>query len=178
MSMLRIRAMMMASLPLLSLHNPNPILPIHFSLFPPSKSNKIRSKPLSVSATSLELNLPSISDRDLKPYLSCSMPEKRLRVAVLLSGGVDSSIALRLLHAAGHSCTAFYLKIWFQVISISSSSSWFWIEAESFGPFGCTCIPKCQSLELWAVWQSIERYLYQYYDIAFWKWLRNWKQQL
>jgi len=48
-------------------------------------------------------------------YLSCSMPEKPLRVAVLLSGGVDSSVALRLLHAAGHSCTAFYLKIWFQV---------------------------------------------------------------
>ncbi|GMY16288.1 trna-specific 2-thiouridylase mnma [Fagus crenata] len=39
---------------------------------------------------------------------------KPLRVAVLLSGGVDSSVALRLLHAAGHSCTAFYLKIWFQ----------------------------------------------------------------
>ncbi|CAM0871544.1 unnamed protein product [Alopecurus aequalis] len=37
-----------------------------------------------------------------------------LKVAVLLSGGVDSSVALRLLHAAGHSCTAFYLKIWFQ----------------------------------------------------------------
>lgn len=35
-------------------------------------------------------------------------------MAVLLSGGVDSSVALRLLHAAGHSCTAFYLKIWFQ----------------------------------------------------------------
>lgn len=42
------------------------------------------------------------------------MPGKRLKVAVLLSGGVDSSVALRLLHAAGHSCTAFYLKIWFQ----------------------------------------------------------------
>ncbi|PSS14539.1 TRNA-specific 2-thiouridylase [Actinidia chinensis var. chinensis] len=42
------------------------------------------------------------------------MPNKRLKVAVLVSGGVDSSVALRLLHAAGHSCTAFYLKIWFQ----------------------------------------------------------------
>ncbi|XP_010519263.1 PREDICTED: uncharacterized protein LOC104798769 [Tarenaya hassleriana] len=50
----------------------------------------------------------------LEPHLSCSMPERRLRVAVLLSGGVDSSVALRLLRAAGHSCTAFYLKIWFQ----------------------------------------------------------------
>ncbi|RLN40302.1 tRNA-specific 2-thiouridylase MnmA [Panicum miliaceum] len=37
-----------------------------------------------------------------------------LQVAVLVSGGVDSSVALRLLHAAGHRCTAFYLKIWFQ----------------------------------------------------------------
>ncbi|KAH9741296.1 hypothetical protein KPL70_002581 [Citrus sinensis] len=40
--------------------------------------------------------------------------QKGLKVAVLLSGGVDSSVALRLLHSAGHSCTAFYLKIWFQ----------------------------------------------------------------
>lgn len=53
------------------------------------------------------------------PYLSCSMPGRRLKVALLLSGGVDSSVALRLLHAAGHSCTAFYLKIWFQVFCLS-----------------------------------------------------------
>ncbi|XP_078177776.1 tRNA (5-methylaminomethyl-2-thiouridylate)-methyltransferase isoform X1 [Carex rostrata] len=51
---------------------------------------------------------------DLEPYLACSMPGRRLKVAVLISGGVDSSVALRLLHAAGHKCTAFYLKIWFQ----------------------------------------------------------------
>ena len=36
------------------------------------------------------------------------------RVAVLLSGGVDSSVALQLALAAGHRCTAFYLQIWFQ----------------------------------------------------------------
>ncbi|CAH1454560.1 unnamed protein product [Lactuca virosa] len=49
-------------------------------------------------------------------YLSCSMlnSKRPLKIAVLLSGGVDSSVALRLLHAAGHSCNAFYLKIWFQ----------------------------------------------------------------
>uniref|UniRef100_A0A7N0UFH8 tRNA-5-taurinomethyluridine 2-sulfurtransferase n=1 Tax=Kalanchoe fedtschenkoi TaxID=63787 RepID=A0A7N0UFH8_KALFE len=51
---------------------------------------------------------------DLQPYLRCSMPHTKLKIAVLVSGGVDSSVALRLLHAAGHSCTAFYLKIWFQ----------------------------------------------------------------
>ncbi|KAH7298960.1 hypothetical protein KP509_25G066900 [Ceratopteris richardii] len=47
-------------------------------------------------------------------FLTCSEPGEKLRVGVLLSGGVDSSVALRLLLAAGHSCTAFYLKIWFQ----------------------------------------------------------------
>eukprot|EP00976_Prorocentrum_cordatum_P110807 1195267-Prorocentrum_minimum.AAC.1 len=30
------------------------------------------------------------------------------------AGGVDSSVALRLLLAAGHQCTAFYLQIWMQ----------------------------------------------------------------
>ena len=33
---------------------------------------------------------------------------------MLLSGGVDSSLALQLLCAAGHAPTAFYLQIWFQ----------------------------------------------------------------
>ena len=39
---------------------------------------------------------------------------RRLKVALLLSGGVDSSVALTLLKAAGHEVTAFYLQIWFQ----------------------------------------------------------------
>uniref|UniRef100_A0A0D9VQ46 tRNA-5-taurinomethyluridine 2-sulfurtransferase n=1 Tax=Leersia perrieri TaxID=77586 RepID=A0A0D9VQ46_9ORYZ len=48
-------------------------------------------------------------------FLRCAEAGRApLRVAVLVSGGVDSSVALRLLHAAGHRCTAFYLKIWFQ----------------------------------------------------------------
>jgi tRNA-specific 2-thiouridylase len=38
-----------------------------------------------------------------------------MKVAVLLSGGVDSSVALRLLQQqGGHELTAFYLKIWLQ----------------------------------------------------------------
>jgi tRNA (5-methylaminomethyl-2-thiouridylate)-methyltransferase len=37
-----------------------------------------------------------------------------MKIAVLLSGGVDSSVALRLLKDAGHDITAFYLKIWLQ----------------------------------------------------------------
>lgn len=38
-----------------------------------------------------------------------------MKIAVLLSGGVDSSVALRLLQEAGHrDLTAFYLKIWLQ----------------------------------------------------------------
>lgn len=37
-----------------------------------------------------------------------------MKVAVLLSGGVDSSVALRLLKDERHDVTAFYLKIWLQ----------------------------------------------------------------
>lgn len=37
-----------------------------------------------------------------------------MKVAVLLSGGVDSSVALRLLKEGGYDVTAFYLKIWLQ----------------------------------------------------------------
>jgi tRNA (5-methylaminomethyl-2-thiouridylate)-methyltransferase len=37
-----------------------------------------------------------------------------MRVAALLSGGVDSSVALYLLKQAGHDVTAFYLKVWME----------------------------------------------------------------
>lgn len=40
---------------------------------------------------------------------------KPVKIAVLLSGGVDSSVALRLLQQAGHrDLTAFYLKVWLE----------------------------------------------------------------
>jgi tRNA-5-taurinomethyluridine 2-sulfurtransferase len=37
-----------------------------------------------------------------------------MKIAVLLSGGVDSSVALRLLQDQGHEVEAFYLKIWLE----------------------------------------------------------------
>lgn len=37
-----------------------------------------------------------------------------MNVALLLSGGVDSSVALHLLREQGHQVTAFYLKIWLE----------------------------------------------------------------
>ena len=37
-----------------------------------------------------------------------------MKIAVLVSGGVDSSVALRLLKDEGHELTAFYLKIWLE----------------------------------------------------------------
>ena len=37
-----------------------------------------------------------------------------MNIAVLVSGGVDSSVALRLLQEQGHTVTAFYLKIWLE----------------------------------------------------------------
>lgn len=39
---------------------------------------------------------------------------KSMNIAMLVSGGVDSSVALRLLKEAGHTVTAFYLKIWLE----------------------------------------------------------------
>ncbi len=37
-----------------------------------------------------------------------------MKIAVLVSGGVDSSVALALLHEQGYDITAFYLKIWLE----------------------------------------------------------------
>lgn len=37
-----------------------------------------------------------------------------MKIAVLVSGGVDSSVALNLLKREGHDLTAFYLKIWLE----------------------------------------------------------------
>ena len=37
-----------------------------------------------------------------------------MNIAVLVSGGVDSSVALKLLKEQGHNVTAFYLKIWLE----------------------------------------------------------------
>lgn len=37
-----------------------------------------------------------------------------MKVAMLLSGGVDSAVAMKLLRDAGHDITAFYLKIWLE----------------------------------------------------------------
>ncbi|HVX00871.1 MAG TPA: tRNA 2-thiouridine(34) synthase MnmA [Candidatus Babeliaceae bacterium] len=37
-----------------------------------------------------------------------------MNIAVLVSGGVDSSVVLRLLEQHGHTVTAFYLKIWLE----------------------------------------------------------------
>lgn len=37
-----------------------------------------------------------------------------MKIAILLSGGVDSSVALRLLRDAGHELEAFYIKVWLE----------------------------------------------------------------
>lgn len=42
------------------------------------------------------------------------MPPAHAKIAVLVSGGVDSSVALALLKEAGFDVTAFYLKIWLE----------------------------------------------------------------
>lgn len=48
-----------------------------------------------------------------------------MNIALLLSGGVDSSVGLKLLTEAGHHVTAFYLKIWLEdELSFLGSCPW------------------------------------------------------
>ena len=48
-----------------------------------------------------------------------------MNIAVLVSGGVDSSVALQLLKEQGHELTAFYLKIWLEdELSFLGSCPW------------------------------------------------------
>ncbi len=52
---------------------------------------------------------------DTNTYLSSySWPNAANEIAVLVSGGVDSSVALMLLKSQGYSLRAFYLKIWLE----------------------------------------------------------------
>ncbi|XP_031489095.1 uncharacterized protein LOC116256757 isoform X1 [Nymphaea colorata] len=105
---------------LLSLALPASLLFVHHhhrsSFTPPTI---LRTSPLCCVADSVGLDdhhrHPLLPIGPISPrHLECSLLGERRKVAVLLSGGVDSSVSLRLLCAAGHSCTAFYLKIWFQ----------------------------------------------------------------
>src|SRR5207244_6200281 len=46
---------------------------------------------------------------------TCERERPNVKIAVLLSGGVDSSVALKLVAEAGHrDINAFYLKIWLE----------------------------------------------------------------
>ena len=49
-----------------------------------------------------------------------------MKVAALVSGGVDSSLALRLLKEQGHDVTAFYIKIWLEEDSLAFSGDCPW----------------------------------------------------
>uniref|UniRef100_A0A0E0K9F7 tRNA-5-taurinomethyluridine 2-sulfurtransferase n=1 Tax=Oryza punctata TaxID=4537 RepID=A0A0E0K9F7_ORYPU len=94
------------------LHNPRPLLR---SRLPRRSFRAVSSS--TASPSSSRSGARDLGDVDVgeERLLRCAAAGRApLRVAVLVSGGVDSSVALRLLHAAGHRCTAFYLKIWFQ----------------------------------------------------------------
>jgi len=54
-----------------------------------------------------------------------------MKIAVLVSGGVDSSLALKLLKDQGHDITAFYLKIWLED-ELSSLGSCPWADDLSY----------------------------------------------
>lgn len=60
-----------------------------------------------------EYHLPLFFYRII-PISVISCLNGRMKIAMLISGGVDSSVSLRLLKDAGHDITAFYLKIWLE----------------------------------------------------------------
>jgi tRNA (5-methylaminomethyl-2-thiouridylate)-methyltransferase len=62
---------------------------------------------------------------------------KLMKIALLLSGGVDSSLALALLKEQGHDVTAFYLKIWLED-ELSHLASCPWEEDLSYAQAVCT----------------------------------------
>lgn len=119
----------MSTIPLTSSHSLKHLFslspfqkPLIRSFNQPKKLTTFTRRLFSIKPISVSYPIRTYVDEKIDPtYLSCSMPHKNpLKVAVLVSGGVDSSVALRLLHAAGHSCTAFYLKIWFQVCNYTT----------------------------------------------------------
>lgn len=56
--------------------------------------------------------------------LTTHSPTSRQRIAVLVSGGVDSAVALCLLKRQGHSVTAFYLKVWMEGDTFFGNCPW------------------------------------------------------
>lgn len=77
-----------------------------------------------------------------------------MKIAVLVSGGVDSSVALRLLRDQGHELVAFYLKIWLEdETAFLGSCPW----VDDLGYIEATC----QSLNVPLVTLSAQK---EYYD--------------
>jgi sulfur transfer protein SufE len=80
-------------------------------------SNSSKHKTLSMSqfditaSISAEPKAAAISSDQLS---GAAWPDAANEIAVLVSGGVDSSVALRLLIEQGHKVRAFYLKIWLE----------------------------------------------------------------
>ena len=64
-----------------------------------------------MNATNVPMTLPSGAEASNPRLL---WPAAEEEVAVLLSGGVDSSVALHQLLSSGYRCRAFYLRIWLE----------------------------------------------------------------
>ncbi len=84
-----------------------------------------------------------------------------MKIALLLSGGVDSSVALRLLKEQGHELKAFYLKVWLE-------EETFGIDASSESVAACPwkddvayCEKVCEQLGVPFEVMSVQR---DYYD--------------
>ena len=82
-----------------------------------------------------------------------------MKIAVLVSGGVDSSVALALLKDEGHDVTAFYLKIWLEdELSYLGNCPW----EDDLDYVRKVCAQFCVPLEVvsmqQAYWQKVVSY--------------------
>lgn len=79
-----------------------------------------------------------------------------MNIAVLVSGGVDSSVALRLLQQQGHQVTAFYLKIWLEdELSYLADCPW----AEDLSYVTAVCDQFGIPLEIISLQQEYHQYV-------------------
>jgi len=84
---------------------------------------------------------------------------KIMNIAVLVSGGVDSSVALQLLRDQGHTVTAYYLKIWLEdELSYLADCPW----QQDLGYVQAVCDQLGVSLQVVSLQQEYHEYVVKY----------------
>jgi hypothetical protein len=107
---------------------------------------------LSASCTASQLTTATDGGANNSPIsLSSTDDHRASEVAVLLSGGVDSSVALKLLLDQGHKVRAYYLKIWLED-ELAHLNSCPWEEDLRYAQAGTAGFLNCLLAQALAYW--------------------------